>query len=648
MSKDVAKTQVIFDGQPQAVEGELIGLQFDTDKGSRTIYTLLENGEELTEERIDRAAQAALTDIWLNNSCVYDRLSNFIFEQKYPHTSKKLLDTLRIGLTQHIVSRYAKCMQKELCKLDKVQYTKRLRHYQPDLVQYIPEKNERLININRCARVNLVDCLLKEWSAERIFHEAYMRLYEWAAKDVLNTPEQDSEYYEALRECWSDRENLPTDEEIQVNNKVHEALIYFRTLFNGEQLIRTGMLGYAVEAAFNMLSLYYTDNNLLSLDQLERQFGLVIGHLQGPNDIPIPTGDGPAAITEGLNAAANNAWIHNESGEVFYETNPLSDGLVVKLALATKDIEKTKKVMENLQQQLLTDIDPLTVRLNTLLCSVAETQSNPWNDTFIVDTRDLATKISTGRLGRLAQAKQAAEILKRVKALSQIKVLIYWTDEDKELTRETSNLWVLTDRAKWKPGQDESSAEPYRYELKLTPGNWVNHCFATENKHRDIHGTAYIPKDLLKEKHTLIGSMHLWYEQTQRNQFTISEWMTGIYGRVKLESKLQDRKAKSKFKKDVRKAVQHLKDKVEPSFKIIKSDNWWTNEVVKQTQPVQPIPISDLIKQLRQQKGLSQKDLGEAVNYSQSRISQIERDLATNPNTAEYLLEHLRRRANPE
>lgn len=647
MSEDVAKTRMRFDAHPPIVSERLIPLHFDTNEGSQTVYALLKNNEELTEDRIETAAQAVFTSLWLQKSNFYNLLTDYIFEEEYPAVSKSFLNELRIILIQHIVSRYADWMQKELDKLDRTQHAKRLRHYRAGLIQYNLRTNERLINIDKNALLILITDLLKEWPGDSIFHNTYLRVYEWAAREVLNTPEKDSEYYGELRKHLADNEKLPTDEEIQSEERLYEHLIFLRTQIHGNQLIQEGGVELAVEPTINMLSLHHIENNPFSLDQLERIFGLVINNNSGLKDIPIPTGDGLTAITEGLNAAANNTWICNEYGEWCYQTNPLPDGLVVKLIL-NEDIRKPQKVMEHLKQKLLADIDSLTVYLNTLLCSISETQPEPWQADFLVDTKDLANKVNMGRLGRLSQSKQSTEILRRVRALSQVKVLIYWIDEGKELTRETSNLWILTDRAKWKPGQDESNAEPYRYELKLKPGNWVNHCLATENKHRDIHGTAYIPKELLKQKHTLMTSMHLWYEQTQRTQFTVSEWMTGIYGHVKFNSKLQDRKAKSKFKKDVRKAVQHLKDKVEPSFKIIKSNNWWANEVVKQIQPVQPIPVSDLIKQLRQQKGLSQKDLGEAVNYSQSRISQIERDPANNPGTAEKLLEYLRKRTNPE
>lgn len=649
MSKDVAKARVRFDTQPKTVGEGLIPVCFDTNEGPQTVYTLLENGEELTEDRINRASQTTSTYLWLINSNMYDWLSKFIYEKQYPHAPQLLLNSLCINLAHLIASRYAEQMQEELSKLENAEQLKRIRHYQLNLIQYNLEKNERIINIDGQAFSTLVHKLVRDYSDKEIFHDMCMRLYLWASKDVLSTPEKNSEYYDELRH-YLNNDPSPTDEDIESDNHLYEKLLYIRILFQGGQLNQEGVLKLAEESAMNILSLHHAKNNLFSLRQLEKEFGLVIGHNPGPNDIPIPTGDGPTAITEGLNAAANKSWICNEYGELFYQTAPLSDGLVVKLTLS-QNIKKPQTVMKRLKRQLLADIDPLTVRLNTLLCSIAEIQPNAWHEAFTVDTRELAKKINMGRQGRVSQAKQSEEILRRVRALSQIKVLIYWTDEDKELTRETSNLWILTDRAKWKSGQDELSADPYRYELELKPGNWVNHCLATENNHRDLHGTAYIPEESLKKKNTLISSMRFWYDQTQRTQFTVSEWMTGIHGHVKLNLKLQDRKSKSQLKKDVCKTIKYLKDKVEPSFKIIESDNWLTSEIVKQIQIGQPIPLSNIanqIKQLRHRQGLSQKDLGGIVGYSQSRISQVERDPAANSDAAERLLEHLKRRASPE
>ncbi|NEP60629.1 MAG: hypothetical protein F6K31_27130 [Symploca sp. SIO2G7] len=350
MSEDIAKTRVKFDAHPPIASESLVPLYFDINESAQAVYTLLAKNEELTESRIDRAAQAVLTDQWLKNSNVYNWLSNYIFEKKYPAVSKDFLNERRTVLIQHIVSRYADWMQKELAKLDKASHAKRLRHYRPELIQYISKDNKRLINIDKHALLVPITDLLEKWPGRIVFHDTYMRVYEWAAKDVLNTPQKNPDYYDELRQRWINKENLPTNEEIQSDEILYEHLIFLRTITHGNRLIEEGWLGLAMEVSTNVLSLHHFSNNPYSLDQLERIFGLVICKNPGIKDIPIPTGDGPTAITEGLNAAANNTWACNKYGELFYQTAPLPDGLVVKLTL-TENTRRLNRRFRELAKQ---------------------------------------------------------------------------------------------------------------------------------------------------------------------------------------------------------------------------------------------------------------------------------------------------------
>lgn len=617
-----------------------VALEVDVDGDAQTIYAPLGLGEELSDDDIYAALHTLESAQLIAAAPGFDNIKAFTVDQ---FAQQGLTESIAVLLAFDTWCRLLSRYDRELNQLSDEAQSLRFRRYRPELIRFEPDRGY-CVEIDAEALADWTDKIGAKFGSNhplmtKLVEGITHLIFTWVLDDILNSPEKNRDYYDGfrgwLRELgWA----VPTDEQFVPGTYEYEALLHFR-LRHQIQDYDEALLAEAMMGAVSLWASALSETPKLTLDKLERVLGLVVGPEPGPNDVIIPTGDGPAAVTEGLNAAADKTWTADTDGILGYQTKPLPDGLSVRLTVS-EDGRNPITVLKR-AEQALEEIDPLAVQLNTLLSTQAEAQDRPWHDEFAIDTEWVRTHVKLGRLGRLSKAHQAKAIVDRIAALSRVLVQIDWIDGT-EYSRTFSDLWFASYEAKWEPGQNPDEDLPYRYEMQIRPGGWAARCQAQINGRRDLLWLGHAPKTVLQQRVGLTADLQIWYLQTQQAQFTVYDWLCGALGHQAVDKKLADRKAKSKLKKAFAQAVDELQPGLTPGFDLEQTDNWVQAQVKKLVRPVQPVTISDL-RRMRKQHGLSLQAVAERIPTRCSRelIRRVELNPNQNPNLARQLRELL-------
>lgn len=355
------------------------------------------------------------------------------------------------------------------------------------------------------------------------------------------------------------------------------------------------------------------------LDSLEKLLGLVVDAKQRSDNLLLPTGEGPAAVSEGLAAAVGNHWTSDNDGVVSYST--LSrEGLSVRLVVSEDGISPIAVATQALNA--VATIDHLAAQLHQLLSDLTLRQPNPWVDRFWVSTDDILGRLSLGRLGLKAKSTQAAAVVKSLRGLSRVLVRLDWED-DPDYRRSYSDLWSV--------GYNESreldphTGLPTRYDLRVTPGAWAEMCLERVNGRRDVLWHGYAPAAIAKQ--SLAGQLLRYYHQTTDTRFTVYTWLVGSCSRTNVDQQLGNPKSKARLKSRFQKALSGILGTTLVDFDIDEHPRDWLNDqVVKRVLPVVPGPaVYTDLKRLRLSAGLTQAEVAAKAGYDRAYLSRIER-----------------------
>ncbi|NEO86615.1 MAG: helix-turn-helix domain-containing protein [Spirulina sp. SIO3F2] len=599
----------------------LTQIEFDIDGQKQSVYIPVELDQDLSEEDIESAYEMLEIADMARSSPFYEDWK----EDTRPVLEKYFFDS---GVAERVMlSMWIRALehwQDEFQVMSEDEQYQRIRRFKPDLVHYDSKNDSHIVEIDENALVIFVEDFISA-KAEEIIHPwinySFDLMLTYGLEDVLNTPEENQVYHERIRNQAIENGNPePTDEDFQPNGCAYEHIILLRWI---EAIDKLSMEDY--DSIVSGFSQQASDliSQLCTLEQIENRILRFTSDLPSDSDETISKGDIPVSINEGLIGIIEKSWQLDQDGQLCYETEPLEDGLTVKLKLSNKSSKLFEQIEESINP--LEEIDQLTISLNRILQIQAEHQKAPWQDTFIIDLRYLVDQLSLGRIGRKSKADKIKEIIKRLVILQQIQICFYWTGDMEETSLMPSNLWHFKFMSKVEANQDFETSIPKSNKIEVRAGEWARQCNAEVNKHRNLLWVGYQPKNRLKQRASLKSQLEAVYYQLQQDQFTVYDWLVRAKSRPKIEQLLKNRYSKKDLKKAFKSAITDLQSIVKPTFDIqFNSNNWLQNRVVKRRPKVEPVSISEHIHQLRLEAGLTQAEVGKIVGYDRSRISQLE------------------------
>lgn len=498
----------------------------------------------------------------------------------------------------------------------------RFRKFNTELITYEITDNSYVVKINSNALLKFIEdfALSKDQKMlDSWVNYAFDSSLAYCLQDIFKTPEQNKLFFEKVQQM-AIRHNKPLllDEDFEPGGYGFQYAIMLRL---------SEMIGNFSSEDFNAVASGFISqvvcimSEVTTLDGIERKVLRFTYPIPKEQDsLIISRGDVPVAIHECLVGAIAKTWKEDQDRSLCYEAFPFEDGLTLKM-LCEDELDGVPQGVLS-PKNIIDGVNQLTLNLHRLLQIQAEQQEAPWQGNFKVSISWLLENMNLGRLSRKSQKQQIEEITKHLLFLQSFKIQIGWQKKDASIFLPISGLWHFEFQNQIDTQELTSLTD---FTVSVMPGKWVAQCNAEVNKCRNLLWIGYQPKNSVTQRTSLKSHLEAVYYQSQQNEFTIKDWLVRAESNLKLEQQLKDRYKKKDLKKAVNSAISQLKDTVYPRFEIeINPDNWFHSLILKKIPKVEPVPISQQIRDLRSQLRLTQSEVAKKVGYSRSRIAQLE------------------------